>query len=84
MVEIHKRVGRPQSGAQFLAGDDLPGLFQHSQQDLERLVLQLYPGALAPKFTTSGIQLKNAETNETIWLRLLHRGISRALGGNIL
>jgi hypothetical protein len=39
MLEIHKRVGRPELGTQLVTRDDFPGSFQNSQEDLERLVL---------------------------------------------
>jgi hypothetical protein len=40
VVEVHKRVGRPQRPLEFFAGDQLTGALQQSHEHLEGLILQ--------------------------------------------
>jgi len=40
IIEIHKRIRRPQLAPQFLSRHNLPGILQQQRQHLERLILQ--------------------------------------------
>ena len=61
MVEIDKRVGRPQTGSKFLAGDDFTRPLQQKGDDLERLFLKSYLGPVAAQFASPQIDLKDSE-----------------------
>jgi len=46
MIEVHKRIGRPQDAAQFFPGDELTRIREQHLQDPQRLLLQFDLDAL--------------------------------------
>jgi hypothetical protein len=63
MIEIDKRIGRPQNAAQLLPADWLTWLREQHLQNAQRLLLQPDPDALLAQFAGARIQLERAETN---------------------
>ena len=56
MVEVDEGVGRPETIANLVAGDDFAGFFEQQGEDLERLVLQLDAEAVLAKFTGAQVE----------------------------
>jgi hypothetical protein len=62
VVKVNKGVCWPESGMQFLAGDDLVWVLEKLEQDLKRLVLHLEPDPIFPYFRGARIYLENTKT----------------------
>jgi hypothetical protein len=61
VVEIDKRVRRPQPLAELFARDDIPGPFEERDQNVYRPAPQAQPEALFPKFARTGVELEKAK-----------------------
>jgi hypothetical protein len=59
--------------AQFLARDDLSGIFQKHYQQPEWLLLQLYPVPVLQELAGGGIHLERSESKERTERRLHNR-----------
>src|SRR5258708_37782063 len=83
MVEVHKRVGRPEALAQLVARDHFPGSLQEQRQHTERLFLYPAQPTFLTQFTRPKINLKDIKANyHRRQVRVLHR--SPLLGRNSL
>jgi hypothetical protein len=65
VVEVHKSIGWPEAGSQFLAGHELAGTLQEESQDLKGLVLKLYLGAISTEFPQPQVGLKDTEVDDS-------------------
>ena len=63
MLKIHNHIRTPDTHLEFLASDNLAGMFQKHSEDLERKRLQSYPAAVPVEFARSKIGLKQAESH---------------------
>ena len=63
VVEVHKRVRRPELRSQFLTCDHVAGFIQKCRQHLEWLVLQLVPRPVSPEFTRARVHLDGTEAD---------------------
>jgi hypothetical protein len=63
VLEIYKRVSRPQPAADVFAGYQLPWMFQQHRKYLERLTLKPYCEPIAAQFTSAKIDFEAAEPN---------------------
>ncbi len=52
VVEVDDGVLAPETELEVLPGDDLAGMFEQGDEDLEGLALDLDPSARLPEFTT--------------------------------
>ena len=62
MLEIDKRVARPELLLQFLTGDQFTGMIQEHLQDGQRLTLEANPHPLLAQFPRVRVELERAET----------------------
>src|ERR1700692_4699786 len=62
MLEIDKRVTRPEFLLQFLTADQFTGMIQQHLQDGQRLTLQANAHPLFAQFPRVNIELEGAET----------------------
>ena len=63
MLEVDKRICRPQALPQLFARDHLSRTLQQRGQDLKRFVLQLETVPLPPKFSAAQISFVLCKTN---------------------
>lgn len=63
MIEIDEGIGRPETLADRLAGDDFARPLQKHGQQPEWLLLKLEPDAIAPKLPGVEIDLKGSEAH---------------------
>ena len=63
MVEVHKSVCRPESGAQLLPRHDLPRALQQHGKDLKRLFLEFHLRAISAQFACPQVCFEDAEVN---------------------
>jgi len=63
VVEVHKRVGRPELLLELLAADEPTGMLQQNREYLKGLVLQDEPVTVALEFPALQVELKLAETD---------------------
>src|ERR1700730_17739841 len=61
VVEIDKRVCRPQTGPELVASDDLARSFQQESENLEGLFLKPYPGSITAQFASPQIDFEDSE-----------------------
>jgi hypothetical protein len=61
LVKIDKVVPTPQGGAEFIAGDELPGTLQQLHQNKKRLPLNFDADPATAQFMRIGIELKCAK-----------------------
>jgi hypothetical protein len=66
--EIHKRVGRAELGAQLLARDDFPALFQNGWQDPRHIFIPSPRPSPALGFCLVGIAFHYSETLKPVSL----------------
>ncbi len=60
VIEIDKSVPRPKALSQFVAGNDLAGIFQKYGQNLKRLFGQLQPQPMLTQFERFEVNLEDA------------------------
>jgi hypothetical protein len=61
MVEVDKRICRPQMGSQFFPRDDLARPLDQHHQNLKRLLLKPDLGSIATQFSGAEIGLEDSE-----------------------
>ena len=61
LIEFDKGVRRPDAGTNLFATHDLTRILEQKLQDFQRLLLQLYFGALFAQFRALQIKLEYAE-----------------------
>jgi hypothetical protein len=68
VLEIDKRVGRPQLFLQLLPRDELAGIPQENRQHLYRTPLHRQPDSAAAQFPRPEVQFESAEPDDLVGL----------------
>jgi hypothetical protein len=63
VVKVDECLSQPELLSQFLPGDDLPGLFQQSDEYLKGLLLEGYSLSTLPQFPRLKIDFEDSESN---------------------
>ncbi len=74
VVEIHVRIGRPNSFLQFFAGNDFSGMLDQHRQNPDRLLLQPYAQSTLAQFPSPNIQLKSPKSEPPVNLSVFGHG----------
>ena len=80
MVKVDKSAVLPQAAAQLVTGDQFAGAFEQSQQDLQRLLLQLDLHAVSAQLSRPSVDLERAEANDRHFLSSGPHGTSPGTG----
>jgi hypothetical protein len=80
MFEVHESVGGPEFAVEVFAGNQLAGVFEEADKDLDGLAFEADLAALLLELTGTEVELEDPETDEARgWCGRSHCGESGRL-----
>ena len=72
VFEFDERILGPEPLLKLISGDHFAGMLEESEQELERLLVELNADALLAQLSRLRIHLERAEANRGLWRRTGH------------